>query len=65
MDTAMADETKPFEGDAPAQDDWNQPDPDEELMLSQGSGRAWLVKVQSSSTYFQKHDKRINRFHYI
>ncbi|KAH6913608.1 transcription initiation factor IIF, beta subunit [Coprinopsis sp. MPI-PUGE-AT-0042] len=45
MDTAAGEETKPFEGDAPQTDDWNQPDPDEELMLNQGSGRAWLVKV--------------------
>ncbi|KAJ7065975.1 transcription initiation factor IIF, beta subunit [Mycena belliarum] len=37
------DEKKPFEVDAA--DDDAQPDPDEQLMLDQGHGKVWLVKI--------------------
>jgi len=37
-------EKKPF--DAEAEDDL-LPDPDEQLMLDQGNGRVWLVKVRA------------------
>lgn len=53
MDAAASEETKPFEGDTPQTDDWNQPDPDEELMLNQGSGRAWLVKVPNYASSYR------------
>ncbi|KIY72452.1 hypothetical protein CYLTODRAFT_417851 [Cylindrobasidium torrendii FP15055 ss-10] len=43
---AAADEDKkqPFDEDAPNDDD-HQPDPQEHLMLDQGNGRVWLVKI--------------------
>ena len=40
----VEDEKKPFDAET-AQDDDAQPDPDEQLMLDQGNGRMWLVKV--------------------
>ena len=43
MDGAVDDEKKPF--DAEVEED-SQPDPDEQLMLDQGNGRVWLVKVR-------------------
>ncbi|KAF4615823.1 hypothetical protein D9613_012434 [Agrocybe pediades] len=44
MDTQMEDEKKPFDAEV-AQEDDSQPDPDESLMLDQGNGRVWLVKI--------------------
>ncbi|TFK61103.1 hypothetical protein BDN72DRAFT_478369 [Pluteus cervinus] len=38
------DEKKPFDAEN-GQDEDAQPDPDEQLMLDQGSGRVWLVKI--------------------
>ncbi|KNZ76077.1 Transcription initiation factor IIF subunit beta [Termitomyces sp. J132] len=38
------DDRKPFDAEVRDDDD-AQPDPDEELMLEQGNGRVWLVKV--------------------
>ncbi|KAG6864304.1 hypothetical protein C0991_010714 [Blastosporella zonata] len=44
MDSLADDDKKPF--DAEGNDDYDaQPDPDEELMLEQGNGRVWLVKI--------------------
>jgi hypothetical protein len=43
----MEEESKPFEVDDHHEDD-TQPDPDENLMLEQGNGRVWLVKVKPS-----------------
>jgi hypothetical protein len=43
----LVDEKKPF--DAELQEEETQPDPDEQLMLEQGNGRVWLVKVRSES----------------
>ncbi|KAF7377774.1 hypothetical protein MSAN_00200700 [Mycena sanguinolenta] len=40
---AADDEKKPF--DVPGEDEDAQPDPDEQLMLDQGHGKVWLVKV--------------------
>lgn len=45
----IEDEKKPFDAET-AQDDDAQPDPDEQLMLDQGNGRIWLVKVSRSQT---------------
>jgi transcription initiation factor TFIIF subunit beta len=39
----VVDDKKPFE--VPNDDDDAQPDPDEILMLDQGHGKVWLVKV--------------------
>lgn len=44
MDEPMEDEKKPFDTEG-GQDDDTQPDPDEHLMLDQGNGRVWLVRV--------------------
>lgn len=45
MDLEGDDEVKkPFDSEA-GHDDDNQPDPDEQLMLDQGTGRVWLVKI--------------------
>ncbi|KAF7770946.1 hypothetical protein Agabi119p4_6920 [Agaricus bisporus var. burnettii] len=44
MDGPLDDEKKPFDAEV-ANDDDAQPDPDEHLMLDQGSGRVWLVKI--------------------
>lgn len=44
MDAPIDDEKKPFDAET-ANDDDSQPDPEEHLMLDQGSGRVWLVKV--------------------
>jgi transcription initiation factor TFIIF subunit beta len=44
MEEAVEDEKKPFDAEAGVEDD-SQPDPDEQLMLDQGNGRVWLVKV--------------------
>ncbi|KAF8972344.1 transcription initiation factor IIF, beta subunit [Flammula alnicola] len=40
----VEDEKKPFDAET-AQDDDAQPDPEEHLMLDQGNGRVWLVKI--------------------
>jgi len=44
MDEIIDDEKKHFDAET-ANDDDAQPDPDEHLMLDQGNGRVWLVKV--------------------
>lgn len=44
MDVAHDDDKKPFDAET-APDEDSQPDPDEHLMLDQGNGRVWLVKV--------------------
>ena len=38
------DDKKPFDAEL-AQEEDSLPDPDEQLMLDQGNGRVWLVKV--------------------
>ncbi|KAJ6504268.1 transcription initiation factor IIF, beta subunit [Mycena vitilis] len=43
MDAVVDDEKKPFDVDTA--DDDAQPDPDEQLMLDQGHGKVWLVKI--------------------
>ncbi|KAL0953202.1 hypothetical protein HGRIS_004457 [Hohenbuehelia grisea] len=43
-DAAVDDDKKPFEPEAGQEED-SQPDPDEQLMLDQGNGRVWLVKI--------------------
>ena len=50
MDGVVDDEKKPF--DAEAEED-SQPDPDEQLMLDQGNGRVWLVKVREQFVVFE------------
>ncbi|KAG6836838.1 hypothetical protein H0H93_002518 [Arthromyces matolae] len=45
MDSLADDDRKPFDAETRGEDDDAQPDPDEELMLEQGNGRVWLVKV--------------------
>jgi len=47
MDGIVEDEKKTFDAEN-AQDDDAQPDPDEHLMLDQGNGRVWLVKVRTT-----------------
>jgi transcription initiation factor TFIIF subunit beta len=49
MDAVVDDEKKAFDAET-AQDDDSQPDPEEHLMLDQGNGRIWLVKVRKSIT---------------
>ena len=50
MDAVVVDdEKKSFDAET-AQDDDSQPDPEEHLMLDQGNGRIWLVKVCKSVT---------------
>ena len=49
MDVVVDDDKKSFEAET-AQDDDSQPDPEEHLMLDQGNGRIWLVKVRKSIT---------------
>jgi transcription initiation factor TFIIF subunit beta len=45
MDAIVVDdEKKPFDAEGP-QEEETLPDPDEQLMLDQGNGRVWLVKV--------------------
>ncbi|KAJ7250577.1 transcription initiation factor IIF, beta subunit-domain-containing protein, partial [Mycena rebaudengoi] len=44
MDAVVDDDKKAFDVDAPGDED-AQPDPDEQLMLDQGHGRVWLVKI--------------------
>ncbi|TFK31732.1 transcription initiation factor IIF, beta subunit [Crucibulum laeve] len=39
------DEKKPFDAENARDDEDSQPDPDEHLMLDQGNGRVWLVKI--------------------
>ena len=48
-DAVVDDEKKSFDAEI-AQDDDSQPDPEEHLMLDQGNGRIWLVKVRKSIT---------------
>ena len=45
MDEHVDDEKKPFDADI-RQEEEVLPDPDEKLMLDQGNGRVWLVKVR-------------------
>lgn len=47
MDGIVEDDKKTFDAEN-AQDDDAQPDPDEHLMLDQGNGRVWLVKVRTT-----------------
>ena len=49
MDAAVDDDKKSFDAEV-AQDEDSQPDPEEHLMLDQGNGRIWLVKVRKSIT---------------
>lgn len=42
---SMEDEKKPFDAEGPNEEE-TLPDPDEHLMLHQGNGRVWLVKVR-------------------
>ena len=42
---AAEDEKKPFDAEVAAAEE-ALPDPDEHLMLDQGSGKAWLVKIR-------------------
>ena len=49
MDDVVDDEKKSFDAEL-AQDEDSQPDPEEHLMLDQGNGRIWLVKVRKSIT---------------
>jgi transcription initiation factor TFIIF subunit beta len=44
MNEPLDDERKPFEVEVVHEDE-TLPDPDEQLMLDQGNGRVWLVKV--------------------
>jgi transcription initiation factor TFIIF subunit beta len=46
MDGIVEDDKKTFDAEN-TQDDDAQPDPDEQLMLDQGNGRVWLVKVRT------------------
>jgi transcription initiation factor TFIIF subunit beta len=46
MDEPLVDDDKkPFEAEGPVEEE-TMPDPDEQLMLHQGNGRVWLVKVR-------------------
>jgi hypothetical protein len=49
MDAVVDDDKKSFDAET-AQDEDSQPDPEEHLMLDQGNGRIWLVKVRKSIT---------------
>lgn len=40
----LGEEKKTFDAELGGDED-SQPDPDEQLMLDQGNGRVWLVKV--------------------
>ena len=54
----IEDEKKPFEAEGMAEEDI-LPDPDEQLMLHQGNGRVWLVKVRSTNLLiYREHDSR-------
>lgn len=44
MDEPMEEDKKPFDAEN-GNDEDTQPDPDEHLMLDQGNGKVWLVKV--------------------
>ena len=46
MNGVIEDEKKPFDVEAAQNDEDSHPDPDEELMLDQGQGKVWLVKVR-------------------
>ncbi len=50
MDDIGVDEKKPFDHDSIKDEDDSQPDPDETLLLDQGQGRVWSVKVCSKLT---------------
>lgn len=43
-DTSVDDDKKQFDAEGLHEEE-TQPDPDEQLMLDQGNGRVWLVKV--------------------
>ena len=50
MDAMQEDEKKPLVDAAMAADDSDQqPDPDEHLMLDQGNGAVWSVRVRQST----------------
>ena len=44
MDEPLIEDEKPFEVEGMAEEE-TLPDPDEQLLLHQGNGRVWLVKV--------------------
>jgi transcription initiation factor TFIIF subunit beta len=55
-DLSVEDERKPFEVSMEGlQEEETQPDPDEQLMLDQGNGKVWLVKVRSRSFSINSH----------
>ncbi|GLB43460.1 putative transcription initiation factor IIF, beta subunit [Lyophyllum shimeji] len=45
MNGTLEDEKKPFDAETAQDEGDSQPDPDEHLMLDQGNGRVWLVKI--------------------
>ncbi|KAF8340089.1 transcription initiation factor IIF, beta subunit [Amanita rubescens] len=45
MNDVDDEEKKPFEAELGGNDEDSQPDPDEHLMLDQGNGRVWMVKI--------------------
>jgi len=53
MDAAIEDDKKTFSAEH-GDDEDAQPDPDEHLMLEQGHGRVWLVKVRSNSSQYNQ-----------
>lgn len=45
MNAAVEEEKKPFDSEVAAVEEEAHPDPDEELMLDQGQGKVWMVKI--------------------
>lgn len=52
----VEDEKKPFDAEGAPIEEETLPDPDEQLMLHQGNGRVWLVKVGARHLYFDSFD---------
>ena len=49
MDEGFEDDDKDFKAEGLLDGD-NEPDPDETLMLEQGGGKVWMIKVASDTT---------------
>lgn len=61
----LQEDTKPFEHvDAIKEEEETQPEPDEHLMMDQGSGRVWSVKVRLNSSEYWDRRKRITLYRY-
>lgn len=47
----VEEEKKPFDAEVTGNEEETQPDPDEQMMMDQATGRVWIVKVRQPHTW--------------